>query len=130
MSRAGAGIAPARQHVVHQGSRSFTCSARRLLTAVPSPWNRSQLRPWHDSSPFAVIIRMDRALVERNLALAETHVAKSERIVAEQRRLVAELERDGHSVELARTLLTSYEQTLLLHVADRERLRGLLAGER
>ena len=73
---------------------------------------------------------MDRALVERNLALAETHVAKSERIVAEQRRLVAELERDGHSVELARTLLTSYEQTLLLHAADRERLRGLLAGKR
>ncbi|HWI25625.1 MAG TPA: hypothetical protein VN668_01565 [Stellaceae bacterium] len=73
---------------------------------------------------------MDRAKIEHNLALAETHVAKSERIVGEQRKLVAELERDGHSAELARTLLTSYEQTLRLHIADRERLRDLLASKR
>ena len=72
---------------------------------------------------------MDRALIEHNLKLAETHVAASERIVRQQRELVAQLERDGHSTELARKLLDSYEQALRVHVAGRDRLRRSLTNE-
>ena len=62
-------------------------------------------------------------MIEDHLALAERHVADGERHVARQKRLVYELERDGHDVTQAVTLVSTFEDTQALHVADRDRLR-------
>ncbi len=60
---------------------------------------------------------------KRHLEIAEKHVALSERLVAAQKVVVAELQRDGHSNQLARRILKTYEDLLGFHRADRDRLR-------
>lgn len=57
------------------------------------------------------------------LAQAERHVADGEKTVARQREIVARLERDGHDASTARELLSAFEESLVMHKADRERLR-------
>jgi hypothetical protein len=69
---------------------------------------------------------MDRAVLEQSLAQAEMHVAKGEDIVARQREIVAELAKDGHDVRSARELLTLFETTQALLIADRDRIRDEL----
>jgi len=74
---------------------------------------------------------MDRALWEQHLTQAERHVAEGERHIARQQEIVAELERDGHDTRLAHELLLQFEQSLAMHIADRDRLREELGlGQR
>jgi hypothetical protein len=72
---------------------------------------------------------MDRnTFVEHHLALAEKHVAQAQAVVEQQRRIVAELRRDGHDSMLSRQILATLEQTLVLHIEDRDRLIKELAS--
>jgi hemerythrin len=74
------------------------------------------------------LIMTIRQLWEELLAEADRHVAEGEQHVARQREMVAELERDGHDAKAARELLRQFEQTLAMHVADRDRWRGESRG--
>ena len=73
---------------------------------------------------------MDRALLERNLAVAEKHVLRGEEHVRQQRELVAQLERDGHDALLSREILKTFEQSLRMHVENRDRLIAQLSHRR
>ena len=70
---------------------------------------------------------MDRKLVQQHLQLAERHVSEGLRHAAQQRDLVELLERDGHDTREANRLLRLFEDTLELHLRDRDRLRKELA---
>lgn len=71
---------------------------------------------------------MERALVEEHLAQAERHVAEGERHIAEQRARITEAERNGLDTAQAKDLLLTFEETQVLHVADRDRLRVELSN--
>ena len=71
---------------------------------------------------------MDRASILRHLELAERHVAEGERHVARQREIVAELGGDGRDLESAQKLLAIFEELLMQHIFDRDRLRKVLAA--
>ncbi|WP_244520085.1 hypothetical protein [Sinorhizobium glycinis] len=62
------------------------------------------------------------ALIEEHLAAAERHVADGERHVAHQREIVAKLEGNGSDTATARQLLSTFEEALAWHIADRDRL--------
>lgn len=62
-------------------------------------------------------------MIEDHLAQAERHVAQGERHVAEQRARVHALERDGHDITQSLRLLDRFQESLALHVTDRDRLR-------
>jgi hypothetical protein len=70
---------------------------------------------------------MDRVMLKVHLAIAERHVVNGERYVARQRKLVTELEECGHDSGEATLLLRSFEELQTLHIADRDRLRKVLA---
>jgi len=72
---------------------------------------------------------MDRHILLEHLALAERHVDEGEGHLAQQRAHVDELERDGRDSSVARELLHTMEQTQVLHLADRERIRRELDEE-
>ncbi len=65
--------------------------------------------------------------LKEHLEYAEERVAQGVPLVVEQRTLVARLEREGHDTEAARAreLLALLEESLRLHIADRDRLREL-----
>ena len=71
---------------------------------------------------------MDRASILRHLELAERHVAEGERHVTRQREIVAELGGDGRDLESAQKLLAIFEELLMQHIFDRDRLRKVLAA--
>ena len=71
---------------------------------------------------------MDRTIIEEHLAKAENHIALGEWHIARQKEIVAELERDGHDPTEAVKLLSLFESTIALHVADRDRLRTQLVS--
>jgi hypothetical protein len=71
---------------------------------------------------------MDRETLEKNLAQAEAHVAKGHERIALQHEIIAELEREGHDTVPARELLTTFENTQAMHVANRDRTAGKLAA--
>jgi hypothetical protein len=56
------------------------------------------------------------------------HLDEGEQQVARQREIVAELERAGHDGKASRELLREFEQTLAMHVVDRDLLRSSLAA--
>jgi hypothetical protein len=67
---------------------------------------------------------MDRDFVEKSLAMVEGHVAQGERIIARQREIVAASELSGRGdAGKAKELLALFEETQLLHVDHRDRLR-------
>lgn len=66
---------------------------------------------------------MDRTSLREQLALVEQNVRDGERHIEQQRRLVDRLQRAGHDASTARELLRSYQQSLSMHVATRDRLR-------
>ena len=70
---------------------------------------------------------MDRAAWQEHLAQTERLVVEAEKRVAHQREVVADLERDGRRATAARGLLAAYERLLIMHLADRERLRRVLS---
>jgi hypothetical protein len=72
----------------------------------------------------------DRAMLERHLAQAERHVSDGEHTVARQREIVAKLVKDGHDSRMAQELLTQFEQSQAIHVADRDRIRSELAASK
>jgi hypothetical protein len=65
---------------------------------------------------------MNRIMLTHYLAQAEEHVASGRRAIIRQRELILDLERDGQNTGEARRLLVKFEESLKLHVADRERL--------
>lgn len=72
---------------------------------------------------------MDRHILLDHLAQADRHVDQGERHLAQQRAQVDALERDGHDATVARELLDTLEQTQVLHLADRDRIRRELNDE-
>lgn len=65
---------------------------------------------------------MDRYVLAEHLLQAERAVQLGERHIHRQRQIIEELERNSHPAELARDLLRVFEQSQVLHVADRDRL--------
>src|SRR5688572_8671080 len=59
----------------------------------------------------------------QHLVEAERHVSEGERLVAHQRRTVEKRLRDGHHAELPMQSLEEMEESLRLHIQDRDRLR-------
>jgi hypothetical protein len=70
---------------------------------------------------------MNRAKILDNLQKAERHIAQGERHIARQKEIVSGLGKYGHDAAAARTLLVQFEELLVLHVTDRDRLRAELA---
>ena len=68
-------------------------------------------------------IREDPALVRKHLAQAEIDVAAGTEHVERQREILAELGRDGHPTTQAEQLLRTFEDSLALHIEERDRLR-------
>ncbi|MBW9064386.1 hypothetical protein JNB71_13745 [Rhizobium herbae] len=62
------------------------------------------------------------ALIHEHLAAAERRVADGERHVALQREIVAKLERNGSDTARVRQLLSTFEEALMWHIAERDRL--------
>jgi hypothetical protein len=72
---------------------------------------------------------MDRQTMLQHLAMAERHVTEGEIHLSRQRPLIAELDRDGHDIADARTILATMLETQQLHVEDRDRmLKELSSG--
>jgi hypothetical protein len=71
---------------------------------------------------------MDRERLEQHLKQIEEHIAFGGQHLYDQRALIARLERDGYHDEAraARGLLTQLEETLRLHLVDRDRLQRAL----
>ena len=70
---------------------------------------------------------MDRVLLEQHFAQAREHVATGEKNVARQRELVEQMVRDGHDPTMARQSLAQFEELLVMHIADRDRMEKELA---
>jgi hypothetical protein len=70
---------------------------------------------------------MERALLMEHLAMAERHVTQGEEHVRRQRELVRHLATHGHDTGQAEELLVEFERMLVLHKADRDRVRAELA---
>ena len=66
---------------------------------------------------------MNRDFVERALAQAERHVAEGEAILTRQRAAIVASERIGGNVARFKELLSVFEDSQRVHVADRDRLR-------
>ncbi len=66
---------------------------------------------------------MERAMIERHLVQAEEHVLLGEKHILRQREILAELDRGGHDTTQAAALLVTLEESQILHVADRDRLK-------
>jgi hypothetical protein len=65
---------------------------------------------------------IDREKTLQRLNGLEQQVALGERHVAEQRALIEKLEREGHDVKSATSLLATLEESQRLHVEHRDRL--------
>jgi hypothetical protein len=66
---------------------------------------------------------MNRDFIETALAQAERHVAEGEVILARQRAAIAASERIGGNVTRFKEVLSVFEDSQRVHVADRDRLR-------
>jgi hypothetical protein len=71
---------------------------------------------------FVVCSRMDPERLKQYLQQTEQNIAQGNRHVAEQHALVARLEQQGHDAASARALLALLEESLRLHMAERDRL--------
>jgi len=65
---------------------------------------------------------MDRANLERRLANAEKHIDEGMRHIAQQKKLIQGMERLGRDASVSKKLLQTFEETVRLHKADREKL--------
>jgi hypothetical protein len=66
---------------------------------------------------------MDRALIEAHLALTDEHIAQGERHIARQRDLVSLLSSSGCDTQYARALLQKFEESQVMRLGERDRLR-------
>jgi hypothetical protein len=64
---------------------------------------------------------MDRAALQRVLAMAVKHVAECESHVARQIELIAEMEDLGLDTKHSKALLSTFQETLILYIADQDR---------
>jgi hypothetical protein len=69
----------------------------------------------------------DRVKAVEHLEQAETRIRNSEEVIASQKAQITELERDGLDSQMARSLLTEFEQIQSVYIFDRDRLRVELA---
>ncbi len=67
---------------------------------------------------------MDRSQLQAHLALAEEHVAQGERHLARQREIIERMTSAGWNTKEANALLIVFQQTLAMHIADRDRLQS------
>lgn len=67
-------------------------------------------------------------MLQQHLKQTEEHIALSGQHLYDQRALIARLQRGGHHNEAtaAKELLTQLEETLRLHLVDRDRLQRAL----
>lgn len=65
---------------------------------------------------------IDREKTLQRLNGLDQQVALGERHIAEQRALIKKLEREGHDVKSAASLLATLEESQRLHVEHRDRL--------
>lgn len=72
---------------------------------------------------------MDRGMLEQHLAMVEGHVFLGEGHIARQHELIAKLERNGRDSGEARSLLGSFEEMQVMHLAHRDRLQRELAQD-
>jgi hypothetical protein len=70
---------------------------------------------------------MNRETMRRDLVQADDRVASGERTIARQWAIVTELSRDGQDASEARSMLSAFEQTIRLQIADHNRIRAELA---
>ncbi|MBV8763703.1 MAG: hypothetical protein JOZ66_02230 [Hyphomicrobiales bacterium] len=61
--------------------------------------------------------------MERHLAEAESRIAEGIRHLQRQREIASELERDGHDTTQSKTLCATFETSLAMLLAYRDRLR-------
>lgn len=71
---------------------------------------------------------MDREQILEHLTEAERQVAEGERRLARQRDRIEQMASNGQEVRIARELLSQSEQSHTRQIADRDRLRELLAA--
>ena len=62
----------------------------------------------------------------RRLEEAERHVEKGKELVRKQCEIIEQLERDGYDSSVARDVLHALEQSQMIHIADRDRIREQL----
>jgi hypothetical protein len=72
----------------------------------------------------------EKRRIAQHLLEAERHISEGERLVEQQRMRIEKRRRDGHHTQLALQLLTEMEESLRLHIRDRDRLRLELAADR
>ena len=70
----------------------------------------------------------DKRRIAQHLLEAERHVSEAEHLVKHQRMRVERRRRAGQHTQLEMQLLTETEESLRLHIKDRDRLRQDLAG--
>jgi hypothetical protein len=73
-------------------------------------------------------VNREQRRIAQHFVEAERLVLEGERLVAHQRLTIAKRRRDGHHTELAVHLLNEMEESLRLHMRDRDRLRQQLTG--
>jgi hypothetical protein len=71
---------------------------------------------------------MDRPALEAELSRAEAHIANGQARTAQQRKIIAELDLEGHDTVPAKDMLASFEKTLAMHIANRDRIAGKLGA--
>ena len=62
----------------------------------------------------------------RRLVEAERHVEQGKELVRKQCEIIEQLKRDGHDSSVASDVLHTLEQSQMIHIADRDRIREQL----
>jgi hypothetical protein len=78
--------------------------------------------------PLFRYLAMDRTAILERLDEAERFVADSECQIARQKAIISRLVMDNLDAEPARVLLFQFEEMHSLHIAERDRLRAVLAA--
>ena len=71
---------------------------------------------------------MNKAMILEHLTLTERHIAEGHQRIERQLQIIRELQNDGRDLATAMSLLTQFEELLLLHIKDRDRARAELAS--
>src|SRR5262245_42955830 len=95
-------------------------------------WRSSRGRPLNAPAGFLILKgsllsfralqRMDRHMLIDHLAQAERHIAEGRAHVESERQIVEGLVRGGHDARKSQDLLELFEDTLAMHVEERDRL--------
>ena len=72
---------------------------------------------------------MNRIILERDLKKAEAHLREGEQHILHQQAVVKELQSHGHDARQARQLLATFQELLVTHRQDRDRIVQEIAAE-